>query len=103
MSTEAGDKALAKEAAVWAANLYEERTRELGTTGSINMYSVHPEYRVSWHEVVGRFPDMKGPIQRVLFQPFFDREIRKRELWKVLKGKQYSDEWVQEHPIVETP
>jgi hypothetical protein len=81
-----------KEAAVWAAELYEQRTI-LIAQGEGHISYAHSAYRVPWNEVLARFPDLKGPEPRREFQPLFDKEIKKRSLWKVLQGKQKADEW----------
>ncbi len=86
--------ALIEQAAEWAVQLYEERTIELAK-GKGDIYSTHPAYRVSWHEITYRFPEINGPNDRVDFQPEFDKRIKKRKLWQVLQGKEKADQWYQ--------
>jgi hypothetical protein len=100
MASEIENGDIVREAAIWAANLFAERTRELGETGKIDLYSALPAYRVSWHEVVHQFPGMKGPDQRVAFQEYFNSEIKKRLLWRVLHNRMSAEEWVKKHPRV---
>lgn len=84
------------EAAVeWAVNEYETRTRMIAE-GKGKLYWISPNQRVDWHEICSHF-DMKvmGPTDRTEFQPLFEKAMKKRKLWKVLKGQMKSDEWVK--------
>jgi hypothetical protein len=88
---------IAVEAAEWAADLFEKRTREVAA-GTASIYYVHPAYRVSWMDTYGKFPELKGPTGRIAFQEPFNKAIKKRKLWQVLQGKMKSDVWVAKHP-----
>lgn len=83
---------ITRDAAEWAAELFESRTVEFATGGG-SVHYAHPAYRVSWHEIVGRFPGMSGPTARVEFQTAFDAAIKRRGLLRVLRGTQTASDW----------
>lgn len=83
-----------QQAVKWAVDTYEERTR-LVAEGKGNMYWISPNQRVDWHEICSKFGmKVMGPNDRTEFQPLFEKEMKKRNLWQVLKGKLKSDQWV---------
>ena len=84
------------EAAQWAAAEYERRTRLIAANESgINIYWLPPEGRVSWHEIAPKF-DLHDYIDaRQAFQKPFEKEIKKRKLFRVLRGKLSAVDWVK--------
>lgn len=95
------DEELVREASIWAAEEYERRTLLIAQDSvnrkqTVPLLWISPNSRVDWHEICKKF-DMKviGPVHRVLFQPLFEKEIKKRKLQKVLKGTEKSDEWAK--------
>ena len=80
----------------WAADLYEARTTQLALTGKLDITYVHPAYRVTTHEVMARFGLNLAPWMAE-FQAAFQKEMRKRKLHLVLKGKMKSEEWYNKY------
>jgi len=81
------------QAAIWAAQEFEKRTRAIVEDSKPNLNWLLPDYRVTWSEVIAHFhiTDHCG------FQRLFENEIKKRKLFRVLRGKLTAKEWVAKH------
>lgn len=87
-----------QQAAEWAADQYEARTRALAA-GAFNIDWLPPESRVSWHEVAARFGLLGQCVDaRLAFQEPFEAELRKRGLAGVLRGRLTAEQWTQRRP-----
>ena len=80
-----------KTAAEWAAQLFRERTI-LVAENRAQVLDIVPETRVSWHEI-NRAHGLSGPDDRVAFQPYFNRAVKRLGLWQVLKRKELASVW----------
>ncbi len=84
-----------KAIALWATDLYEERTR-LVADNKAPISIVHPAYRVTTHEVMAQFKLKLAPWMAE-FQAAFQKEMKKRKLHLVLHSKIKSHEWVEQY------
>ena len=82
-----------QEAAAWAAEEFEKRTKALAA-GEQNINWALPESRVCWSEVATH---MNGETNRNDFQQLFETEIKKRKLFRVLRGKITAEDWMRKH------
>ena len=85
-----------KEIAIYAADLYKQRTIDV-VQDKADVYSISAYTRVGWNELCSLFPELRNDIvnNRIDFQPLFEKEIRKRGLWKVFQGKETSSQWYE--------
>ena len=99
-----------EDAAVWAAEEYERRTRLIATGSKfidiegcerpVNLhYYMHPLTRVNWHEVCKKFGlEVVHPEHHAKYLPLFRQEMKKRNLHLITKGNMKSDQWVKKFP-----
>ena len=82
-----------QQAAIWAAEEFEKRTRAIVEDLNADIMWQLPESRVVWSEVIVHF----RVSDRYGFQRLFENEIKKRKLFRVLRGKSSAQEWVEKH------
>jgi hypothetical protein len=96
-------------AAIWAAEEFERRTRLIAADDpSVSPDWIIPGYRVAWSEFCSKLGDLGWPKQasgiadvvdaRYGAQPLFDRELQRRGLLRVMRGKETADQYVARVP-----
>ena len=82
-----------RQAAILSAEEFKRRTRAIVEDPKADMMWQLPEYRVCWSEVIAHF----CISDRCAFQCLFEEEIKKRKLFRVLRGKSTAQEWVEKY------
>jgi hypothetical protein len=80
------------EAAEWAADLFEQRTRKVAAN-TARVDEVLPDTRVQWSEIRDKFAFK--PALRSQFQLFFDKALSHRGLLGVLRRSESAVVWVE--------